>query len=317
MNHIPQDHKNLIYQFLSIKDLLHLGQTCKAIHHDEKRIQIIQKKIIDSCFYAQSIKPVLKESLIQIYPNVMNDYFHRLKTIQITDTSNYQISYPIPFFISPFLMLPVNVRSLIVKNLTRYLYDLWMYAQDNQITPYSSISLFDSLENILKEIFIYDIQSIKVYILYELYEFSNKTKSSDRRYSKNRHSYFNTEPNRYTVDRFICSLGLRYWKDLECIIEIADLLESYDLMYLYDFLYEIFQPFIDWNYFRSEEHDEYIYEFEDKLNESYDTHMTYKDRLFELFTSSEYMIHDEFKYVFEARRRRLDGLEDIDEDYDY
>ena len=313
---VPQDHKNFIYHFLSVRDLLNLSETCKTFCQDEKRREVIQRKLVDSCFYSRT--PLLKESLVCIYPNVINLYFDSLKKIKFTKQSISQINkHEIPLFLTSFLMLPYNEKVLIVKNLIQYLYDIWKYTLEILDHHYTDVHLFLTFENILKLIFIND-PKIRHDMLFELYCFSSKTKNSERIYPKNRFSYNFKEPNRYTLDQFLCGLGLTYWRDFKTIIEIADLLDPDYEMYLYDFLYEIFQPFIDCQYLSSMKEDEYVELFEDQLNQKYDmsSGKTYKDRLLELFTCCDYMVHQEFEWSIEFRIKRLNGMEE-EEDFDY
>lgn len=297
---IPQDHKNLIYSFLDIKDLVNLSETCKTFHQDEKRKEIIQIKLVHSCFH--SSYPLLKEHHLHIFPNIMNYYFEYLKTIKFTEPS---INHEIPFFIQPFLTLPTSDKYLIIENLVRYLTDIWIYARKHKI---SGLFLFSIFENILKEIFIHDEDTIRINILNELSTFSKKTKMNQKI------SYHFKDSQQYIIEQFICDLGLCYWKDLPILIDIADLLERYDEMYLYEFLYETFQPFIDC---QNTSEDEYIELFEDEWMNHMSCGKTYKDRLFELFTSCHYMVHEEFERAIDFRIKRFHGMNIEEEDYDY
>jgi hypothetical protein len=312
--YIPQDHKDFIYQFLSIRDLLNLSETCKTFYRDEKRKEIIQMKLVDSCFYSRT--PLLKESLVCVFPNIMNFYFDYLSKIKFTPQSISEINDVVPFFTHSFLLLPDDEKSLIVKNLIHYLYDIWKYTL-LEYNHYIQLCTFSTFENILKLIFIND-PKIRHDMLIELYSFTKKTKSSEQIHHQPHFSFNIKELNQYNLDQFICNLGLIYWRDLKLIIEISDLLEQNYEMYLYDFLYEIFQSFIDCQYLISEQEDEYVELFEDQLNQKYNmsSGKTYKDRLLELFTSCHYMVHQEFEWAIEFRTKRLYGI-DEDEDYDY
>lgn len=313
--YIPQDHKNFIYELLSIRDLVNLSESCKSFYQDEKRKEIIQNKLIHSCFYSKV--PLLKEFHVHIFPNIMDLYLEHFKRIKFTEQSMSHMEYNIPFFIGPFLSLPCDEKCLIITNLIHYLYDIWKFAQTKEFY-YININLFSTFESILKMIFLSENHTIQIYLLNELSNFSNKTKNSQRIYTKNRFSYNFNEPNRYTIDEFICHLGVFYWKDLFLIVRIANVLESYDEMYLYDFLYEIFQPFIDCHYLNTMKEDHYVELLEEQLQQKYDMscNKTYKDRLFELFTSCHYMCHQEFDWAIEFRNMRLNGVEN-EEDYDY
>jgi hypothetical protein len=315
--YVPQDHKDFIYRFLSIRDLLNLSETCKTFHQDEKRKEVIQKKLVDSCFYSRY--PLLKESLVCVFPNVMNFYFDRLKKIKFTPQSITEINEGVPFFPHCFILLPFDEKTLLVKNLIRYLGDIWNYSIDKkriwaQWSQNTELpGLFSTFENILKLIFIND-PKIRHHMLIELYSFSKGMKSS----AQPRFSFNFKEDNRYTLDQFICGLGLYYWRDLKTIIEISDLLEPDYEMYLFDLLYDLFQPFIDCQYLISEKEDQYVELFEDLLDQKYDmsSGKTYKDRLLELFTSCHYMVHQEFEWAIEFRIKRLHGI-DEEEDFDY
>jgi hypothetical protein len=231
-------------------------------------------------------------------------------------------------------------KSLIIKNLVQYLFDVWKYWKFAQESfsqglltnkniqlfrigdtnfHYTQIHLFSTFENILKSIFVQENNKWRLDILNELNSFCSQTKTKQRLFPRNRFSYNFSEPYRYTLDQFICSLSLYYWKDLSTIISIADVLERFDEMYLYDFLYEIFQPFIDCQYLSSMDEDEYSDLFSDQLSKKYHLswEKTNKDRLFELFSSCHYMVHQELEFAIEFRIKRLDGIGMDEDDYDY
>jgi hypothetical protein len=298
---IPQDHKNLIYYFLSINDLVNLSETCKTFYRDENRKEFIQRKLVDSCFY--SSPPLLKESHFHMFPNIINIYFQYLKTLQMKE-----IKYPIPFFINPFLSLDPNERHQIVQSIFKsYGYYYFKYIEEQNMETLSHCEvLFISIENILKEIFINDEDDIRKRVLDE-FSFFNK-------FINNINVYYH---NITLTESFLFSLNLKYWKDLEKIIQIANVLEIYDQDSLYEFLYELFQPFIDYQNMNSIKEDKYVESFENKLEQIY--HISpkkiYKDRLFELFTSCHYMIHQEFEWAIEFRLDRLDSIDE--EDFDY
>lgn len=318
---IPQDHKNLIYQFLDVKELVQLGKTCKSFHQDAKRKYFIAIKLVDSCFYHRS--PELNDNNFYSHLDIPNIYFQRLKTINISDITIYggdKNPCLIHFFVFPFMMLEYKEKYLIVENLVKYLYELWKYAEDkNEFIRNYSFQLFElyhSIENVLKNIFIYD-DEMRTKILDDLGVLKRKTKNS-KNITHGNFIYIFIETNKYSRSYFISSLDMKdYWRNLVQIIKIADFLENYNIKYLYDYLYEIFRPFIDCLYSESILDDVYIEEFDRRLKENYTKTKTYKERLFELFTSCNYNIHRDFTYAFELRMRRWYGLEMDEDDYDY
>jgi hypothetical protein len=302
---------------------LNLGETCKTFYLDENRKDEIQKKIIKTWFYTSS--PLILGSYSAIFPNLLDFYFDHLKKIQISDHSLKTLQPTLPFFTFAFLNLTDKEKNLMIKNLVQNIYDIWRIwkvkkdkESNKEEIHYIHIPLFVTFENILKSIFIRENNYWRCYILDILYDFSKKTKSTERLFPKNRFSYNDQEPDRYTLDQFICSLSLGYWKDLSVIVEIGDFLETYDEMYLYDFLYKLFYCFINCQYLYSMKEDEYVEMFEDQLDKFYDmsSKKTYKHRLLELFTSCHYMIHEEFENALEFRSKRLQGIDD-EEDFDY
>jgi hypothetical protein len=220
----------------------------------------------------------------------------------------------IHFMMDPFLELDMKDKNCIIDNLINYLYELWRYAeQKNQFirgTSFDFLSIYLSIENIIKHIFIYD-SSMSDKIFNSLQELRSKTKKS-RIMNCGTFIYDFIESNRYSIDYFVSSINLKYWKDLEVIIRIADFFERYDIDYLYGFFYSIFSPFIDYMYVYSEYEDQYIDDFEDRLYQFYITkenkQITNKERLFELFSSCLYLIHDEFDRAIKYRKERLYDL---------
>jgi len=318
IKNIPQDHKTIIYHFLSIRDLIQLGETCKVFYLDEERKRIFTNKLIDSCFYVETYS-VLKSIKLRHFPDVSKLYFERLKNINIKDIgmlkskSSYKgldviKEYKIHFDIITFLELDENDRYNIIMNLVNYLYDLWKYAEEKrQIIRGSSfdyLSIYLSIENIIKEIFIYDYM-MREKIIDNLCELRNRTKDSKDIISSGFIHEF-IETNRYSITSyFISCLNLKYWNDLEKIIQIADFLEKYNILYLYDFVDSIFSSFIDYLYEYSIVEDQYIDEFEYNLYQPYDNNITYKDRLFEIFRICFYHIHDDFDCSLKIRKERL------------
>ena len=285
---IPQDHKQLIYYLLTVEDLSNLGKTCKTFYYDEQRKKFCVLKIVDSYFYSS-----LDSSNFNLNcKKVREMYFQRLQEIRF---QNPRIN-KIDFSLDHYLQLEISTKYLICENISKYLCDIWIYSEKDNCLEYGI--LYYSLENILKDIFTFDSNIMRIKILDE---FNIRMKGYRSKYSL------------YDFNQiFLSLLNYSYWKDLDKIIEISDLIETYNIEYLYAFLYAIFQPFIDIEY--NIEHDKFINQFENQLYESYNKHKTYYERLMELFTISNYMIHDYFNESIDFRKERWFVIND---DYDY
>jgi hypothetical protein len=85
---------------------------------------------------------------------------------------------------------------------------------------------------------------------------------------------------------------------IDTILDIGSYLSKYDSLYLYEYLYERFEIFI--NKSTEKEYDWSINDLIQKLSEvcceeGGDIWLTKKDKLFQLFSISNYSINDEFE----------------------
>jgi hypothetical protein len=220
----------------------------------------------------------------------------------------------------------LNDKLEIIDNLVNYLFSLWKYGEEKSqdmksLTSFDYYKLFNSIENFLNIMFIHGSYEVRLKIMNELVSLNQKTKDSKELVAvSGNYDLFHMDTNQYNHLYFIQGLNIFcYWtSDLDTIIDMGMFFGDYNPLFLYFYLYEIFNPFLTINgTHHSLIADDYIEDFCYKLEEKYHMDMTYKDKLFQLFTLANYMIHDEFENVIENRIQiRNQYSMDID-DYDY
>lgn len=171
---------------------------------------------------------------------------------------------------------------------------------------------YRSLENILKIIFQRDSNEMKQIIWDSLEDLSEKTKNSKPDLIRNFDHYYRLFRNTNQISKlyFIAFLDHLTFYDLEPILKIGDFLEAniknrYDDIYLYHYLLERMESFLQSDRWVKESH---IMLLKIRLNESYDETRTNKDRLYQLFRACHLDVN-EFEECLENSVR--------DEDYDY
>lgn len=336
----PHDHKTIIYSYLNISDLLSLGTTCKNMNKDSALKNIICMKILKLYLYRDVKMNIVKDWNLFHSSICPKEIYHQqiiiiLKKVNIKDIEHYEAkNFKSGMEINHHAISKssLNDKLEIIENLVNYLFSLWRYAEEKSqdmksLPSFDYYKLFNSIENILNIMFIHDCHQIRLKIMNELVSLNQRTKDSKKLIdvSRNHHQRYNydlfhIDTNQYNYLYFIKGLNIFcYWtNDLDTIIDIGIFFGDYNPLFLYFYLYEIFNPFLTINgTHHSLIADDYIEDFCYKLEEKYHMDMTYKDKLFELFTLANYMIHDEFENVIEQRIQiRNEYSMDID-DYDY
>jgi hypothetical protein len=85
----PQDHINKIYDYLPIRELIHIGMTNKKFYNDPKRKTLLVNKLVDDYLYISIYdQPILTSEYFcphHYYKELVDVYFDRLKRISFKD----------------------------------------------------------------------------------------------------------------------------------------------------------------------------------------------------------------------------------------
>jgi hypothetical protein len=356
----PDDIKYILFEYLSFRDLLAVGFTCKDLYYDDSRKKWMIRRVVDEFFYRKifSLGPIRNwTSFIRYicpFDHFIDLYFRRLKSISIRDlerTSNNNVVQihlnnngmisnfsckefrgEIQMFPLDFISLELKEKKEILTNLFQYMYDLWKYAEehdqdmdrscDESIESFFDFFfLYESMEYFIKKVFVED-KSMRDEIMNYLEHLEKSTKDS-KPYTDRRYDYFTKNSNQFDMNQFITYVDSSEFTDLESIIDIGEYLLKFEEPYTYHYLRERFDPFIDLS---DDENlrlnDDFVEDFIHELSEPYMFQQTYKDELFELFTFSNYLIHEEFELALSYRLKRYYGEIHVDsqeehDDYDY
>ena len=206
-------------------------------------------------------------------------------------------------------------KKEIMMNIFQFMFDSWNYAEKYQQDMDSSFvstfkkdesnyfdlfTLYESLEYFIQKIFIED-KSYRDEIMTYLYQLQEDTKNS-REYESLpfRYDYYSFQSNQFNVTRFLCYLDhYEITTDLDKILDIGEYLSKFKDPFLFYYLRERFDCFIDLE--NINEYDGIMEEFSQLLDNVYENQTTYKEKLFELFTLSNYSIHNEFENCLRYR----------------
>lgn len=282
---------------------------------------------------------------------ILNDGYIKVNNngiIKIYDHFDKEIK----FRLTNFLQIPLDKQQIIISNLIKFMYDLWGSAEkynQNMLTSscipvnnyFPFFSLYKSIEDFLSKLF--EKRSVlRVFIYKKLVELHDLTRSSKlydhqphglfdictfdsiSNQFQYRYDSFDTISNQFNLKKFICYCGPLDYTDLDTILDICSWLQTNAKGYLYDYLSFRFDELIDLS--NDEEHTAYDYqmfELKQELTKPYDSFNSKKDKLFSLFSSANYMIHDEMEKAIDYRWKRENGEvtseedDDEDEDDDY
>ena len=226
-------------------------------------------------------------------------------------------------------------KKEIMMNIFQFMFDSWNYAEKYQqdmdtsfATTYKKdersyfdlFTLYESLEYFIQKVFIED-KSYRDEIMTYLYQLQEDTKNS-REYESVpfRYDYYSFQSNQFNVTRFLCYLDhYEITTDLDKILDIGEYLSKFKDPFLFYYLRERFDCFIDLE--NINEYDGIMEEFSQLLDNVYENQTTYKEKLFELFTLSNYSIHNEFenclRYRLKLDRGEINNYDGVYEDYDY
>lgn len=347
---LTKDLINIIYSYLGLTDLRQLALTAKALYGDELRKRWVIQRAVDACFYSERCflgpikqwnicydKELFNSLLIQRLESVgmhelqiLDDGYIKVNNngiIKIYDHFDKEIK----FRLTNFLQVPLDKQQIIISNLIKFMYDLWgsaekynqnmlasSYIPTNNYFPF--FSLYKSIEDFLSKLF-EKISVLRGLIYKKLVDLHNLTRSS-KLYDHQYYDSFDTISNQFNLKKFICYCGPLDYTDLDTILDIGSWLQSNAKEYLYDYLSFRFDELIDLS--NDEEHTAYDYqmfELKQELSKPYDSFDSKKDKLFSLFTSANYMIHEEMEKAIDYRWKRENGEvtseeEDNDEEDD-
>jgi len=125
--------------------------------------------------------------------------------------------------------------------------------------------------------------------------------------------------NQFNVAEFIVNLDDCMFNELDIILDIGSFLSTIEdhHMLLYHYLYERFHYFVDADYEEeAEANDCFVQDFIEDLNQEFNEIKSKKEKLFELFTLANYMIHDEFNWALDFRLKRFHEGPTDDEYYE-
>lgn len=166
----PQDHKNIIYRYLDVYDLIQLGITSKKLYLDANRKKELVEKLVDEYVYCRVYDTPLIDSEYfcpqNYYNELVQEYFDRIKTISFSDLQltapkvveiqkrhsvsrfhfrshldEFGIVVPFTFFVHSFVKLQVDIKHQIIDRIFQYLLDLWRYAEKSQKCIYNTTKL--------------------------------------------------------------------------------------------------------------------------------------------------------------------------------
>lgn len=329
----PRDHKNLIYNFLEIKDLISIGQVCKTFYNDEFRWKELMHKVVDAHFLQEisefKILSHYKKILIQSgrEKELIEQYVKKLISFEFCDKISKDAKKQFISF-DPNYFKENECKKQIIDVIGKNIYRLWEYAEKNKQDMFFQdpkgfeyYVLYRSLENILKCIFLSNPDPIKQLVFNTIRDLENQTINSQKdivNYNQD-YYYFFRNTNQINSLFFIAHVDHYLFFELNPILETGDFLSTqtteYDTVFLYHYLRERFDSFLD---LENLSYDMYLDEFIEVLNEKYSETITKKERLFELFVLSNYHVQDLFERSLYWRQKRIEEDEYIqEEDYDF
>lgn len=344
---LSKDIKNIIYSYLRLLELNQLALTSKILYNDELRKKWMIQRSVDACFYSERcfLGPIKRWDLCYdkelfytlVNQRLQNTGIHELQIlddgyIQVNNNGLIKIYHPqdfdkvIKFRLTSFLQTPLYNQQIIISNLVKFMYDLWFTAEKyNQNMLISScipvgnyfpfFSLYLSIEDFLKKVF-EKVTHLRRFIYKKLTELHHLTKES-KLYKEQSYNMFRSSSNQFNIKKFICYCGPLNYIDLDTILDIGMWLNEHANQYLYDYLSFRFDELIDLS--SDEEHTSYdhqMLELKQELSKPYDFTYSKKDKLFFLFTSANYMIHEEMEKAIEYRWKRENGELTSDEEDD-
>ena len=336
---------NIIYTFLDLSNLLNIGLVSKQLYLDVHRKDQILRRVVDAHFYANRcwFGPIHNWTILKNHydkDKFIKLYFECLEKVGIHDLeilvnthikvikSNIVYDHrtfdqTIKFRREEFLELALSRQQNIIKVLIKYMYDLWAHAQkykqDMTKSSYHYLnfySLHKSIEYFLQ--YVFEVNSnLRSFIIDNLIWLNDATKSSKIHDDDDIYHHDDILSNGFKIENFISYCGTQEFYLLDEILDIGDWLLKNTKEYLYDYLDFRFENLIDLS--SDEENRSYDYfmvKLKQELSKPYDQNYTKKDKLFQLFTSANYMIHGEMEKAIEYRLKRENGeftSEDEDE----
>jgi hypothetical protein len=269
-------YRRLIYDFLSPRDLGSLGASCKKIHQDPNRMELIILKIssnftyeIDLYYWRKKYLSYFRMPKYLVSP-LVQEFKKRILSLKFEEIENRSFQEKrylvIHFPNNLFELSDIETQKEITLFLCDQLYHMWKYAEKRQMNmkiydfrcpeEFDLYPFYNFIKNTLQNIFLNAPEAIKYILIKKLVELSNITKIMSPKID-----------NDIDVMNFIDTL---FTGDLNLMVEIIDIglfLRKYFPGYLRDYLDNIIGSYVDMNNDHEDtEYDIYAENIEKKLN---------------------------------------------------
>lgn len=302
--------------------------------------------------YFSRLKSISFDDIIRSGKTVSIQKVHRLQTFEFQKQLNeYGIRIHFSFFSHAYTWMEYDLKIKIIKQVIQYMFELWKYAERNlkciydtknlhrqseevQSDSFEFSQLFLSLHNLLRDIFLEDLET-QQFLLDQIVDLGNKTKDSKYFYiltndyqGQNQllvsggYSGLDGETpcqyysNDYDLLHFVRNLDICL-TDIPTIVQVGQILRNQKYYGIHGyalstFIAELFDEFIgaEDDNLDSIDHCEldcYAEIIIYKLQMKYDDTKTYDDILEELFYISNFN-YSHFKNVLENRLKRWNKI---------
>jgi hypothetical protein len=277
-------YRRLIYEFLSPQELVQLGETCKKIHYDQNRIEMMILKIsskftyeIDKYYWRKTYLSYFRMPKYLVFP-LVQEFKKRILSLRLEEIENLSFEdkryLVIHFPTDLFDLSHIETQKEITLFVCDQLYHMWNYAEKRKMNmvvydyrcpeEFDLYPFYNFIKNILQDIFLNGSEAIKYILIKKLIELSNITRNMSPK---------NKVGNDIDVMDFIDSL---FTGDLNQIVEIIDIglfIRKYFPGYLRDYLDNIIGSYVEINNdYEDTAYDIYAEDIEKKLdlqNEKY------------------------------------------------
>jgi hypothetical protein len=276
-------YRRLIYEFLSPQELAGLGETCKKIHQDPNRMEMMILKIsgnftyeIDKYYWRKNyisyfhMPKYLVSPLVQEFKKrIVSLRFEEIENLSFEDKRYLIIHFPTDLF----ELSDIETQKEITLFLCDQLYHMWKYAEKREMNmmiydyrcpeEFDLYPFYNFIKNTLQPIFLNGTESIKYVLIKKLIELSNITRNMSPK---------SKVGNDIVVMDFIHTLFTNYG-DLNEMVEIILFIRKHFPGYLRDYLDNIIGSYVEMNNdYEDTAYDIYAEDIEKKLdlqNETY------------------------------------------------
>ena len=305
----------LIYEYLTPQQLGKLGETCKTIHQDTTRKEMIVQKIspifgyrINQRFWNSEVNydkmnPELLQSLAEVFfKTTMALQFRDIENLSFEKKRYLIITFPMELF----KVLDPESQILLIHFLCDHLYLLCRYAKDKKMNmsvyeyrcpeEYDLYTHHNFIQNKLEKIFFEGSEKIRCVVIELLMVLADITK----------HYLFSKD--KMDVENFINSL---FGGDVSRLVEILDIglfMQTHFPNFLKTYLENIFEDYLEFG--KDDENLGYDY-YSKELNQLlYQNNKTFPDLknidvLNDLAQSCHYFEMSEIQKINQKRMRRF------------